>query len=169
MQPPYGSNWPEPPHQPKKPRLGLWARIGLIFGGIVVFGVVVGLTNQDDPTPVSQATPATTSAPRATYTAPTYSPPVTVAPAAPVTTPQPGTIPDGSWLVPSEVAPGEYSSTGPDAGFIEYCQITTYDANGDLLEWKNAGKAGTRILVTVSKSAATVTNSGCGTFTKVER
>lgn len=162
-------SWPEPPPPPKKPKLGLWARIGLIFGGIVVLGASIGLTSGSDPAPAAQsAAPSTTAAPRATYTAPTYQAPA-LSPAPVAVGPQSGTIPNGSWLVPTEVTPGEYSSTGPDAGLIEYCQITTYDANGDLLEWKNAGQAGTRILVTVGEDAATVTNSGCGTFTKVQR
>lgn len=78
-----------------------------------------------------------------------------------------GTIPPGSWLVPSEVAPGRYRSTGAPEGLIEYCQITTEDATGKVLEWKNTGAAGAPVLVTVSKNAATVTNSGCATFTKV--
>jgi hypothetical protein len=90
-QPPSGSSWPNPPHPPhppKKPRLGLAARIGLIFGGVVILGVVVGLSNQDDPAPVATSSaPTATSAPRATYTAPTYSPPaaptVAAAPAVP--------------------------------------------------------------------------------------
>lgn len=78
-----------------------------------------------------------------------------------------GTIPAGSWLVPGEVAPGQYRSTGVEEGLIEYCQVTTYDEGGDVLEWKNIGQAGAPLLVTVSSNAVTVTNSGCATFTKV--
>lgn len=87
------------------------------------------------------------------------------APAAPTLTP--GTIPSGEWLVGTEVVPGLYRSAGPDEGFITYCQVTTEDANGHVLEWKNSGTVGEGLMVRVSPKAKTVHNSGCASFTKV--
>lgn len=143
-----------PPAPPAKSRKWPW-----ILGIVVAFLVGTGVGGAGDR---STPTPAASS-PQLAPALAEQEPAVEQAPAREV-----GTIPDGEWLVPSEVTPGRYRSTGPDEGFIEYCQVTTEDKNGDILEWKNAGRAGSQIIVTVSEKAATVKNSGCGTFTKVD-
>lgn len=79
----------------------------------------------------------------------------------------PGTIPSGEWLVPTEVAPGLYRSAGPSERFITYCQVTTEDADGHILEWKNSATVGENIMVRVTSKAVTVRNSDCAPFKKV--
>jgi hypothetical protein len=159
-QPPYVPQY-GPPAPAKKSRRWPWiAGIAVAF----VFGNISG--NAADSSPAPSPTASNASAPAVQPAGPLTNAESAASPetSSEITV---GTIPNGSWMVPSEVAPGQYRSTGVEEGLIEYCQITTYDAGGDVLEWKNVGDAGAPLLVTVSSKAVTVTNSGCATFTKV--
>jgi hypothetical protein len=167
FQPPSGSNWPNPPRPPEKPRLGLWARIGLIFGGIVVFGTVVGLANQDSPAPVAapSAPSATRTAP--TYTAPTYSPPTYSAPIQEVPTAPDGSFSNGIYEVGDEVAPGEYKSAGPEPGAFSLCYVHV-KSGGKYLEQKVVNDGQIRIEILSSWAGAELDVSGCQPFAKVD-
>src|SRR5688572_27757516 len=111
---------------PQKPKLGLAARIGLIFGGFVVLAIWAGLSNQDDPAPVAQSAPstATTTAPRATYAKPTHTPPPTTA--APAVTAPAGPAREVSSRDWAKIARSADQHAGEHV--VIYGEVTQFDA-----------------------------------------
>lgn len=75
-------------------------------------------------------------------------------------------IPDGQYLVPEEVAPGEYRSAGATEGLFELCSVNTENESGDILDF-SSGNAGDQVLITITEEAARVQISGCEPFIKI--
>jgi hypothetical protein len=160
---------------PQKPKLGLAARIGLIFGGFVVLAIWAGLSNQDDPAPVAQSAPstATTTAPRATYAKPTHTPPPTTAAPAPTAAAAPASprtsFGDGTWIVGTDIEPGTYRSSGATPGFFEFCSATTRSgasSNSDMIDWVTAN-ANEPVVIEIGPKVKAFDVSGCEPFVKV--
>ena len=167
LQQPYYA--PQPGYPPPAPPTKERKRFGwgaLIFVGFMCFLLGVGCGAMGAPS--SSSSSSAPSVPTLTPATGGDAPAETQAAAEPAQTVEAGTIPLGEWLVPSEVAPGRYRSGGVEEGLLEYCQVTTHDAKGNVLEWKNVGGAGESLMVIVSENAVSVDNSGCATFTKVD-
>jgi hypothetical protein len=168
-QPGYQPPAPAPAAAAKPPKRFGWGVLVLVGIVCFLFGVGCGATTTgSSPSSNASSEPTVPALTPATGENAGGEASVAADPApAPASNVEAGTIPPGEWLVPDEVAPGRYRSAGVDEGLVEYCQVTTHDANGDVLEWKNVGGAGESLMVVVSEKAVSVDNSGCATFTKV--
>jgi len=153
---------------PQKPKLGLAARIGLIFGGFVVLAIWAGLSNQDDPAPVAQSAPTTaTAAPRATYVAPTYTPPTyTQPPAAPTV----NGITSGTYEVGVDIEPGKYKTAGPaDTRYWPMCYWARLkDTSGELGSIIANDNIRGQTTVTIKPGDGAFETNGCQPWVKVD-
>jgi hypothetical protein len=158
--PPPTQQYPPAPEPPKKKRKWPW-----VVGGFVALIVLGSAVNGGNSRSATNASPPT---------APTA--PVTAAQAQqPASAPEQSSpsgpdfsegIPEGTWSVPDQVAPGKYRSTGAKEGLFEMCMVSTSSENGNVLDL-DSGNAGEQVQITVTSKAAEFKNSGCEPFVKV--
>lgn len=156
----YGPQWPTP----KRPKRWPWI-VGI--AAAFVFGLAIGNAGEGSSVPVAQSSP-TTSAPRATYTAPTYSPPVTVAPVAPVA--PDGSITNGTYEVGVDIAPGKYKTTGPaDTRYWPMCYWARLkDTTGDFGTIIANDNIKGQTTITIKDSDGAFETNGCAPWVKID-
>lgn len=153
---------PAAPEPPKKNFTGLKI-FGGIVGGLVVLGIIGNATSGQTPRqPTTATVPSAPSAPAAQQQAPAV-----VGEQEPSGVDLSQGIPDGQYLVPDEVAPGRYRSSGAKAGIFELCSVSTKGKDGHVIDWKTGNK-GEQVLITVTKDADTIEIAGCEPLQKVK-
>jgi hypothetical protein len=154
--PPAGRGYADP-EPPKKKRKWPWIVGG--FVAVVVLGSALNGGNSRTATPASL--------PSAPVAAPQAQQPASVPePSAPSEPDFSRGIPEGTWSVPDQVAPGKYRSTGAKEGLFEMCMVSTSSENGNVLDL-DSGNAGEQVQITVTSKAVEFKNSGCEPFVKV--
>ena len=120
----------------------------------------------------STSTTATPAAATVTVTAPAAAQPastttVTVTAPAPSTqastTDAAGTVTDGTYLVGTEIAVGQWKSDGKGGSL---CYADTQDKAGNILE-QEVAQAGEAVVIRITKDAYTFKSSNCGSWKKV--
>lgn len=187
-QSPYGGQAPRPqfpPQQPPTPvRKRRWYFSSPVVGGAAwIFGIILGAASASgSATSASPGAVRTVQVPGPTVTA-TSEQTVTAtrtvtakpkpAPTRTVTvTAKPklkhrdggstGTIGDGTYVVGSEIAIGNYKSSG---GASDLCYADTETESGDILDQQVS--QGAPVVIRITSQAYTFESDGCGTWTKI--
>lgn len=148
---------PSPPTAPppKKRHTVRWIVLG-VLALLVVLVAVFGATG-GSPDTATTADPGGTSAP--VQAPPTEPPAVVPAPTSPLTT-----FGNGTYLVGTDVAPGQYRSPGPEESIAPLCYWDLKDAGGTITDQGVAPEGPSRATLT---EGLTFTSQGCQDWAKV--
>jgi hypothetical protein len=106
-----------------------------LFAGLVIGGAIGAAGTSATPAAVTIPSPATIPATTAPVTIPATTIPATTAPATTAPAPAPSTWSDGTFLVGSEIQPGDYRIT--PTGTMKYVAGERQDKDGNLLGIEN--------------------------------